>query len=317
MKKFIFISVFVFALSLFLVPVKADTNYYDQFETIAIMPNFTTDNPPLVGIMLSTQPVVYCRNGWCDGSFNSNSISRVYYFNSVNEAYAAILTGVVKSVDTFVDCYNPFIVIKGSIVLQSGNATIYDDINEYWDEHPDERPTPPPDPDPPEPEPGDSWLSDIWEWFLWQLGLNDDYSGDIDEYITGGDRDRIEIVTPTPTPFPPSPTPIVMPITDTNGNTIWNVTYPQGDSGGGDTTNNYYGDDFDIFDVDLKIGDGGTSNPRDGLNDVMDTSFDYVNELDTSAVSGSFSILPTDWYVMIGVLICFPFIAGFISKLLK
>lgn len=175
-----------------------------------------------------------------------------------------------------------------------------------------------PDPNaPPIPVIGDQWLDDMWNWFLWQFGINDDYSGDIDAYITGGDRDRIELVTPTPTPLPPSPTPIVMPITDTNGNTIWNVTYPQGDGGGGDTTNNYYGDDFDIFDVDLKIGDGGTSNPRDGLNDVMDSSFDYVNELDTSAVSGSFSILPTDWYVMIGVLICFPFIAGFISKLLK
>lgn len=173
----------------------------------------------------------------------------------------------------------------------------------------------PPEPDPP--EPGSDWLDDMWNWFLWQLGINDDYSGDIDEFITGGDRERMEIVTPTPTPLPPSPTPIVMPITDTNGNTIWNVTYPQGDGGGGNTTNNYYGDEFDVFEVDLKVGDGGSSNPRDGINSVMDSNYDYLDDVDITPVSGSFSVLPSDWYVLIGVLISFPVIAGFISKLLK
>lgn len=175
--------------------------------------------------------------------------------------------------------------------------------------------------DPDTPEPGSSWLEDMWEWFLWQLGINDDYSGDIDAYITGGDRERMEYVTPSPSPTPtpyPSPTPYDLTINYPDGTTGTITGIPGSTTiiNGGDTTNNY-GSDFDIFAVDVQIGDGGSSNPKDGLNSVMDASNDYLKDVDISPVQNSFSIIPNDWFLLIGVLAALPFIAGFIMRLLK
>jgi len=173
------------------------------------------------------------------------------------------------------------------------------------------------DPDPP--DPGDfDWIGSMWEWFLWQLGINDDYSGDIDAWITGGDREPIDYVTPTPSPPPPTPTPYNLDIIDPeSGNPIYEITGIPGSTtiiNGGDT---YNGSDFDIFAVDLQIGDGGTSNPKDGLNSVMESSNEYLKELNFSPVKDSFSIIPSDWFLFIGVLAALPFIAGFIMRLLK
>lgn len=167
------------------------------------------------------------------------------------------------------------------------------------------------------PTPSEDWISDMWDWFMYIMGWGDDPSI---IQITGGDKIQTEIVTPTPSPTQtptPSPTPYILPIKDaTNGTVIWNVELPQ-TGGGGDTINNYDVDGFDIFDVDLKIGNGGTSKPKDDLNNVMRTNNDYIQDMDVSAVKESFSVLPVDWYIMIGVLASLPIIAGLISKMLK
>lgn len=173
---------------------------------------------------------------------------------------------------------------------------------------------------PPEPEIGSTWLSDMWDWILWQLGFNDDYSGDLVKII-GGDKVNTEIVTPTPSPTSsptPSPTPFALDIVDNNGNPVYTITGIPNQTiiiNQGDDIDN--GSDFDIFEVDQIIGEGGSVSPRDGINDVMETNNDYIQDMDISSVQNSFSVLPADWLLMIGVLASLPFIAGFIAKLLK
>lgn len=197
----------------------------------------------------------------------------------------------------------------------------YDNVIDYNEDYP---PPSPPTPDPP--EPGSDWLDELWDWFLWQLGLNDDYTGDLDYIITGGDRDRIELTTPTPTPSPtpfPSPTPYSLEFNFPDG-TTGTITGIPGDTyiiNGGDTnyntTNNYNTFDYDIFDVDLNIGDGDHP-PEEGINQVIDSSYTYMDQnLDMSPVEKSFSVIPAVWLLWIGIFSVFPIIAGIIVKMLK
>lgn len=325
MKKFLFIIPITFLICCFyFVPVKASAGYhhygyvisYDsQYNTYTLnllyydfdhweyetTNNTSRDNQFFYGQYVITGQTF---NSWNEAE---DAITDFLYYHpmenySINSSYSVSLT------QNYGDRFTNYIFnIPYRRLAPDAN---YEDITNP--------------PNPPEPEPGSNWLNDVWKWFLWQLGINDDYSGDIDAYITGGDRERMEMVTPTssPTPTPvPSPTPYTLNIIDNNGNPVYTITGIPGSTYNiTNTTNNNDGSDFDIFEVDLKIGDGGSTNPRDGLNDVMDSSLTYLSDpenVDMQPVGDSFSIIPSDWFLLLGVIACFPFIAGFIAKLLK
>ena len=167
-------------------------------------------------------------------------------------------------------------------------------------------------PAPPLPDPGEpDFFDKVWNYVKDILGIDDDFSDEIEDYVTSapGQAGHVQIVTPSPTP---SPTPQLITIYDDNGDPAYSLTI-----NGGDTINNN-GSDFDIFDVDMKIGDGGSANPRDGLNSVMQSNNDYLNEeVDISAVQASVSLIPGDLFMLIGILGGIPIIAGFIGRLLK
>lgn len=316
-------KILVFSLSLILslsifefIPVKADA--YLGANTVFIFQRRPDESWYVLGFQDSSITANYTWMGWYvfSGTFLGYS-QPVSSFNSYEEAAEYLYSDNIAG---FAYSGSPDVGVgpESSIYVYIGNVNVPGDWNNVHIA------TPPTPPDPPEPVPGSSWLLDMWEWFLWQLGLNDDYSGDIDAYITGGDRESFEMVTPSPTPSPtpiPSPTPYSLDIIDNNGNPVYTITGIPGSTYNiTNTTNNKDGSDFDIFEVDLQIGDGGSTNPRDGLNDVMDTSLSYLSDpenVDMQPVGDSFSIIPSDWFLLLGVVACFPFIAGFISKLLK
>lgn len=183
---------------------------------------------------------------------------------------------------------------------------------------------------PSEPEPVDNWFRNMWDFVMDTLGITDDFSNDLYDWMIEGDDGEgghsgghgFEYVTPTPTPTPtpmPTPTPYYLNIVDNDGNPVYTITgIPSQNITINNTTNNESGDGFDIFEVDVKLlPSGGVSNPKDGLNSVMDSNLEVLEDIDVTPVGASFSVLPSDWFIMLGAIICMPFIAGFISKLLK